>query len=115
MAAGAAGASIRLGVLTAADTAEAGVWLALFAVNVVGSGVVGIMLGGTRRWRMPDGLVAAVTVGFCGGLTTLSAMSVEVATAIRQGGAMLAAAWMLTTVVSCVGAAWLGRVVVAPR
>ena len=72
--------------------------LATFAVNVLGSGVLGALV------HPSPSVAALVGIGFCGALTTFSTFAVEVA----QSRSWRYAA---TTVVCCVGAAALTRAV----
>lgn len=113
MAAGAIGALVRLGAVEGSGGLSGSgpdrIWVGLLVVNVVGSAIVGVVVGGTGRWALSDSASAAITVGFCGGLTTLSTLSVEVAQTLRTGAIAEAAGWMTVNVMACVVAVWLGN------
>lgn len=87
------------------------VWLAVVAVNVVGSAAAGVtastLQSGSFMW-------AAVGVGLLGGLTTMSAVAFEAVALLverrrAQAGIMLALNLLL-----CPCAAWLGMRAMAP-
>jgi CrcB protein len=79
------------------------------AVNVVGSFLLGVVLS----LSLDRGLIAAdlrllLTVGVCGGFTTMSTFSYETVELMRDGQ-LLASVWNVTgTVVACCAAVWLG-------
>ena len=62
---------------------------------------LGGALGALARW-------AAATVGVLGGFTTFSAFAVEVVEQVDAGAAVLAAAYVLASVVGGIGAVALG-------
>lgn len=113
MAAGVVGALVRFGTVEGTTglfgTDPDRIWVGLLVVNVVGSAIVGVVVGGTGRWSLSDSAAAAITVGFCGGLTTLSTLSVEVARTMRAGGVTEAAGWVTVNVAACVVAVWWGN------
>lgn len=79
------------------------------AVNVIGSFAIGILfawLSGTV-WLHTMARPFLV-VGFLGAFTTFSAFSIETLTLLDDGRAGLALLYSLSSVVACVGAAWLG-------
>lgn len=114
-AAGVAGAAVRLGGLEVLGTGGSRTWATLLVVNVVGSALVGVVLGAVATDTISPGMATVVTLGFCGGLTTLSSVSVEVATAMRSGGVAVGVGWAVATLASCVGAVWLARQAVVTR
>ena len=82
----------------------------LMLVNLVGSLVLGIALAlpaeaGPRRHGL---LHDAVGIGFCGGLTTFSTLSVEVAQLARDGRAAWGVGYLALSVVLGIGAVLLG-------
>ena len=105
--AGALGAVLRYGVDAALGRLHTlplpiGTW----TINVTGSLALGVLSG----WQLPADLVAVLGTGLCGGFTTFSTASVE---AVRLAGQpLIAAGYVLATLVSCVGAVALGQALV---
>jgi protein CrcB len=88
---------------------------AIFAVNLVGSFVLGLLLERLTRPGPPDAqllrrerLRLLACTGFCGGLTTYSTLAVETAALLRAQRAGLAAGYLTASVVLGLLAAWLG-------
>ena len=52
-----------------------------------------------------------LTIGLCGGFTTMSTFSYETVALLRDGEVMLALSNVAATVGSCFAAAWVGQVV----
>jgi CrcB protein len=81
-----------------------------FAVNVVGSLVVGVLVGSQP---FASGLSAALVVGFCGSFTTYSALAYDTVHLLREGLPARAVGYLLLTVVAGTAAAaggwWVGR------
>ncbi|RUU06511.1 fluoride efflux transporter CrcB [Mesorhizobium sp. USDA-HM6] len=85
-------------------------------VNVVGSWVIMFFATLTR----PDGRLMVrpagrqfVTGGFCGGLTTFSAMSLDTFILLFEGDFRLAATYLISVVGLSLASAWLGYVMAA--
>lgn len=79
------------------------------AVNIVGCLLAGFLFvlllerfAGDSIWR------AGLMVGVLGGFTTFSAFSIETYSLIEQGAWMRSAAYIMASVVLCVGAACIG-------
>ncbi|RRI05995.1 fluoride efflux transporter CrcB [Mesorhizobium tamadayense] len=88
--------------------------LATAFVNVVGSWVIMFFATMTR----PDGRLMVgpagrqlVTGGFCGGLTTFSAMSLDTFILLLGGDLGLATTYLVSVVVLSLASAWLGYAV----
>lgn len=98
---GVLGAGVRLAAITAVGEHRGWLWLTIAAVNVVGCAVVGAALASAHRWSWPTHWRVAVTVGFCGGLTTFATVTLEVALAIGRGmtDAVAATGWALGSLV----------------
>ena len=96
------GAAARYGVQ---DVAGTGWWVTLF-LNVIGSAIVGWMLG--RRLEFVDGIWLGGAVGFCGGLTTFSGFALDVAENLYQSHWLSAAGIALSTVVLAIVGAGVG-------
>lgn len=83
--------------------------IATISVNIIGSLILGFAI--TLFWNkapMHDTLKLAITVGFCGGLTTFSTFSWETFDLIKQGDYLLALLYILISVLACVLAISLG-------
>jgi fluoride exporter len=78
-------------------------------VNVAGSFVLGVLLGGTAWFS--DAAVLAVGVGFCGAFTTYSTFGYETVRLLDDGSKTLAAANVLVSLTLGLGAACLGWLV----
>lgn len=80
-----------------------------FAVNVVGSFLIGLVmvLSVERNLVGPEVRIFLAT-GFLGGFTTMSTFSYETLGLLEQGSAGLAAANVGLTLLLCVAAVWLG-------
>ncbi len=84
-----------------------------FAVNLLGSLLIGIVFGLSERyqWLTPQ-LRLLLAGGFCGGFTTFSAFAFENVTLWQSGQYGLSLLYMLASVTVCTGAAFLGFVLV---
>jgi len=83
--------------------------LATFAVNIIGSFILGFAVAlFWSKASVHDSVKLAVTVGFCGGLTTFSTFSWETFDLIKQGQYLLAFLYAVVSVLVCVLAVSLG-------
>lgn len=73
-------------------------------VNVVGSLVLGVLVGGDVR----GDALALVGTGFCGALTTMSTLALEVWDSVVEDRPRHGAATLALHLVLGLGAAWLG-------
>lgn len=78
-------------------------------VNVTGSLILGAVfeLSTTRAVLSPE-MRTVIGVGFLGALTTFSSFSLETVTLLREGSLILSAANILSNVVLCIAAVWIG-------
>ena len=111
------GGAARYGVagLFAAMLGPAFPWGTL-AINVSGSWLIGFFntLSGTDgRVLVPVRMRQFVMIGICGGYTTFSAFSLETLTMLQRGAAPSAAAYVLASVMLCLGAVWFGHLLAA--
>lgn len=83
-----------------------------FAVNVSGSFLLGLLVTLSLE-RVPLGLTPRLllTVGFCGGFTTMSTFSYETVMLLRDGSVAAATGNVVTTVLVCIVGVWFGGVV----
>jgi CrcB protein len=82
---------------------------AIFALNVAGSVVLGLLVGASRtrsgRRRVTGNQFLLVGAGFCGSLTTFSSFALDVAVALDEGALLSAALTGFgTAIVTVVGA-----------
>ena len=78
---GAIGSAARYGVgrLSSIWLPEAGSWIATGAVNLAGSFLLGMVVSSFSASPKPSVWVLLLGVGFCGGLTTFSTLTMELA------------------------------------
>ncbi|PYP55116.1 MAG: fluoride efflux transporter CrcB [Gemmatimonadetes bacterium] len=89
--------------------------LATLLVNLVGSLILGFVVHyATRSGSIAPAVRSALTIGFCGGLTTMSTFSYESLALLVQGQYPRAALYMGATIIGCLGAV-LGGMVLAER
>ena len=79
------------------------------SVNVVGSGVLGLLVGLGTGHDVPREVVLALGVGFCGALTTFSTFSFESFQLLQTGAKASAALNVVVSVVACLAAVTLGH------
>ena len=111
---GACGAALRWAVLAIWPIGDGVAW-SLLGLNVAGSFLLGATLA--QQWQHPRQrllLHDLVGVGFCGGLTTMSTFSVEVAELLQRADYTAAGLYTAVSVVAALiavafGAAAAGR------
>ncbi len=103
--AGAVGALCRYGI-GAAFGSDRFPWATL-AVNLIGSLLLGALLGARPTWLSDDAVVAA-SVGFLGAFTTFSTFGFETQALVRDGRTAAALAYLATSVGAGVFLAALG-------
>lgn len=83
---------------------------ATFTVNVLGSFLIGLFLGWSLRQNVAkaEQIRLLFMVGFCGGFTTLSAMSNESFLLLKQGQYFLSVTYFITTLLFGVTATAIG-------
>ncbi len=120
-AAGIVGAAVRWSVATQIDDN----W-ALLIVNVIGCGIVGwatarheqarrrgpVRHGIDSSGRSVAGPSPGLTAGFCGALTSMSALALQLARHLDDGRITTAAAWLGLTAAACTAAFVLSRMTV---
>lgn len=84
-----------------------------WAVNVVGSFLLGVVIGLAARGALPAVAAVIAGAGFCGGFTTFSTWVWETLQLTHTGARRLAAAYVICSVIAglLAGGAglWLGR------
>lgn len=83
--------------------------LATFAVNIIGSFIIGAVLGLSLKddlflnnWKL------FLATGICGGFTTFSAFSLENITLLQNEKYFIALVYIVSSIVLGIAAAWLG-------
>jgi CrcB protein len=79
-----------------------------FAVNVAGSYVLGVLVGGASRHGVPGGVVALLGTGLCGALTTYSTFGYETIRLLEERARQYAVLNAGASVVAGLGAAFCG-------
>jgi len=81
---------------------------ATFAVNVVGSLLIGALVGLALQRGVSDATRAFLAFGVLGGFTTYSSFNAETLLLFEQRGALAAGGYVLATVGVCLVAGWCG-------
>jgi len=79
-----------------------------FAVNVVGSFLLGALVGYAASREVSESARAFLAVGILGGFTTYSSFNAETLSLFEQRGAVTAGGYVLATVALCLLAGWAG-------
>ncbi len=82
-------------------------------VNVIGSLLLGFLLGGATAGGVSPEVIAACGVGFCGALTTYSTFGYETVRLAEGGSVLYAFANIAASLAAGLAAAWLGLGVAA--
>jgi fluoride exporter len=83
--------------------------LATLLVNIIGSFILGFTIAlFWNKAHFHNTVKLAITVGFCGGLTTFSTFSWETFDLIKNGEFVLAVIYALISVITCILAISLG-------
>ncbi len=109
---GALGTLARYGTERAIVSSAAGFPWATFVVNVVGSFLLGLVVTlVVERWPPTRFVRPFAAIGFCGGFTTFSTVSVETAQRLQHGHVGLAVGYVAASLVAGCGAALVGMLV----
>jgi fluoride exporter len=79
-----------------------------FTVNVVGSFVLGLVLGAASSGAVPASVVAFVGTGICGALTTFSTFGFETVRLLEEGSILAAGANAVGSLVAGLAAGTVG-------
>ncbi|GAB5428807.1 MAG: fluoride efflux transporter CrcB [Devosia indica] len=111
---GALGAMARYGVSVAVGR----LWpmsfpLGTLAVNVIGSTVMGLLIGILARTtpQMSNEIRLFIAIGILGGFTTFSSFSLDTITLIERGALTQAMVYIALSVVICLAGLYLGLLV----
>lgn len=104
---GLAGTALRLGIDVAIPHTDDSFPVSTLLINTIGAFTLGLLVA--RVWpHAPDWLRAGLGAGLLGSFTTFSAVAVSLVSLSRAEEWMLAAGYLVTTVLLGLGAAWLG-------
>jgi CrcB protein len=79
-----------------------------FTVNVIGSAILGFVVGASTAADAPHWVQLLVGTGFCGALTTYSTFSYETLRLWEQNSKLAAVANVVASILAGLGAAYLG-------
>jgi len=82
-----------------------------FAVNVLGSLILGLITGAVKAGGASPQVQLAVGTGFCGALTTYSTFTYETLRLLEGDARFFAAANVVASIIAGVGAAFLGMAI----
>ncbi|MCH5174812.1 MAG: fluoride efflux transporter CrcB [Prevotellaceae bacterium] len=102
---GALGAVCRYLISRLSDTSFP--WGTL-AVNLLGSFLIGLLVGVVNRGLLSPEMKLLLVTGFCGGFTTFSTFASEAFTMLRMGDAMLMALYVGMSVALGIAAVCVG-------
>lgn len=83
---------------------------ATFTVNLIGSLLIGLLMGYILKTNGASDLKFLMVIGFCGGFTTFSSFAYENYTLLQSGNISSSILYTIASVVLCVLAVWLGIV-----
>ena len=79
-----------------------------FTVNVLGSLLIGLLVGLVSKGNLSPELKLLLVTGFCGGFTTFSTFANESFTMLKASEALLAALYIGLSIIIGIMAVWLG-------
>jgi CrcB protein len=79
-----------------------------FAVNVIGSLILGVLIGGAAHGAVPSPLVSLLGIGLCGALSTYSTFGYETIRLFEDGARFYSLFNAAVSVVAGLGAAFVG-------
>jgi len=83
--------------------------LATFIVNILGSFIIGLAISFfLHKTGIPQAYKLAITVGFCGGLSTFSSFSIEVLNMLKDGDYLRSFIYVILSIIICFAAAFIG-------
>lgn len=83
--------------------------LMTFLINITAAVVIGFFAGLTVRKKMPDEIRLFVQTGFCGGFSTLSALSLEAYNLNADGKTLMAGFYCVISLIACLAGVWVGE------
>lgn len=86
--------------------------LSTFSINILGSFIIGLLLGMQGKNGITPSTLLFLSTGFCGGFTTFSTFSLENLLLIKQGNIGLAFLYMAASLILGLAAVYLGMIVI---
>lgn len=107
---GALGALMRFGAQNWIGSLPNGFPVATFLVNIVGSIAMGVLVGALAKFtpQYQNEIRLFVAVGIFGGFTTFSSFSLDAITLIERGDVLLAAVYVVGSVLLSLAGLWMG-------
>lgn len=106
---GGAGSALRYLIGKFLDNSQNGIPYGTFAANIIGSLIIGIVLGyALKNEGISNNLVLLIATGFCGGFTTFSAFAYENHLFLKSGDLFTFAAYTLGSLILGFSAVFLG-------
>jgi CrcB protein len=107
---GALGALARFGAQNWIGALANGFPVATFLVNIAGSIAMGVLIGVLAKFtpQYQNEIRLFVAVGIFGGFTTFSSFSLDAITLIERGDVMLAAIYIVGSVLLSLAGLWMG-------
>lgn len=106
---GGLGSSLRYLIGKLLNTTNSNFPSGTFVVNVVGSLLMGLILGYlAKQHQVSDHYTLALATGFCGGFTTFSAFAIENQQFLKSGDLTSFFIYTLSSIVLGIGAVFLG-------
>ena len=96
---GGAGACCRFGLARLLPPSADGFPWATYLANLLACIVLGLCLGAIIREQLPRGAQLLLITGFCGGFSTFSTFAAELAEQLQTGQPVMAALYLLGSVV----------------
>jgi len=110
---GGVGSSLRYWISKYLNSAETGIPYGTFAANIIGSFIIGIVLGlALKNNSVSQNTVLLVATGFCGGFTTFSTFAYENHIFLKSGDFLSFALYTLGSFVIGFAAVFLGMYLV---
>lgn len=107
---GALGAIARFGAQSWVGNLPNGFPTATFLINILGSAAMGVLIGVLAKTtpQYQNEIRLFVAVGLFGGFTTFSSFSLDAITLVERGDIMLAALYIVGSVLLSLAGLWMG-------
>lgn len=89
--------------------------LSTFSINILGSFLIGLLLGIQNKNAIAPSMLLFLSTGFCGGFTTFSTFSLENLSLIKQGNIGIAFFYMAVSLIFGLAAVYIGMIVIGEK